>query len=521
MAGVELHIKELRERVVALLTADLSTVTDSQVLVHPNPGTGANLLCYRGFVNGKIYFGAYVAAPVSVGKEYYCNPDGTGLTEIFTQDGYFSWDAVYNAVDKKIYLAGAAVESGNQSRMAVGYIDVDPASATYNQVTLTLIVADSQGNSTGPCNVANMIYDDAENNRLILGEGAPGNTTGSSYPHGAGLWTVPKSGITDDANYVRIGEMYTTDAAWAWRDLVRFDNKWYGYGEGGASYVLESTDLLSWSAITPGTQCMRPLVSSYHGVMFMLQLNAEDWTQCRVWKYDGTAWTRITTITIGAFELTTIIESSNHKLLLATDSGDNHQWYVIDPESGSTTSVLSGITGTVRAGLTSMGDVARWNGDTLYYGISQHINPSFYLSALRSITGYFGEGYVVSDREKVLVASSTSVFVELSGAGRLKVAIGATSFRYAFAIYCEVRKTHPDTAMDAMDDLLARTIKSLGAHPKLDSYVMTSPTEEVYKCYIGQGDDAIAAYKGTIHGPNKFFRIMRIKFFVETTQNGV
>lgn len=136
---------------------------------------------------------------------------------------------------------------------------------------------------------------------------------------------------------------------------------------------------------------------------------------------------------------------------------------------------------------------------------------------------YSTAGYVVSDREKVILPSTTTVFVEFKGAGPVKKAIRLRSWRYEFHIFVGVLKADPDQAQDAMDTLLSRTIISLGAHPKLDAYTMTTPAEEVFNCYLGrEGDgDTVAPYRGTIHGSNKYFQIVRLRFFVETEQSGV
>ncbi len=137
---------------------------------------------------------------------------------------------------------------------------------------------------------------------------------------------------------------------------------------------------------------------------------------------------------------------------------------------------------------------------------------------------YPTEKYVVTDRQKVLLPSNETVYVEFDGAGCLKKAIGGESeWRYTLNIYAGVLRTDPDRSQDEMDTLLARTIKSLGAHPKLDGYNMTNPVEEVYRCGLGlTGErDTVAPYRGTIHGTNKFFQIVRLKFYVDTAQRGV
>ncbi|MFA5801520.1 MAG: hypothetical protein WC911_03495 [Thermoleophilia bacterium] len=351
--------------------------TDSLVL-DPTFAANPEELYFHGYINGKLYFGQGHAT--TAGKEWYCDPDGSNLIEIYSHTGINMWASTYSAADKKIYLAGEAIESGSQWRMAVGVIDVDPLSATYNQVTLTLIVSDSAGKATGGCNRLFMIYDDAANNRLILGEwpadtGAPKNTTGSDYPHGTGLWTVPKTSLNDDATYVRGIEIYNIDPVdGRWRSIVKFGGLYYAFFSTSEWELRSSPDLITWTKVSlgGGYDNASPVVSTFHDAMFVIRWTP--WDEPRadnkrliIYKFDGTTWTEIAALDRPDWEHSSMIETPDHNLLVFVDSGKKHYTYLVDPTTGGYKRILDYIPDNM-AHLYLTGNEGRWNGNTMYYG---------------------------------------------------------------------------------------------------------------------------------------------------------
>lgn len=134
-------------------------------------------------------------------------------------------------------------------------------------------------------------------------------------------------------------------------------------------------------------------------------------------------------------------------------------------------------------------------------------------------TAYPTEKYVISDRVKELVTSSTTVFVHWANAGPISRALNDSRWSYEFHLFLGVLRLDPDEAMTAMDLLLARTVKSAESHPAMDGYVIASK-EEVYKYQIGKNPGDIDTTRGK-DGANNYINFTRIKVFVETSQRGV
>lgn len=139
------------------------------------------------------------------------------------------------------------------------------------------------------------------------------------------------------------------------------------------------------------------------------------------------------------------------------------------------------------------------------------------LAADLAVGNYPGTNYVVTDRVKLLPASPTTVFVEFQAAGPLAINIGEICWIYEYHVWLRVKLAHPDVAMDAMDDLIYRAVKSLSAHGgNLDAY--TYDSEQVYKFRVGRDRSDIDQTRAKQDGTNNYFNFTRIKVFAETTQ---
>lgn len=117
-------------------------------------------------------------------------------TELYSNPSYRSYQSVYDYINNRLILVGKGTDASGIIRACITLIDLstDTATTIFNS-------------NTGEVNEFISVALDYANNRLLVGERASGgNTTGSSYPNGGGLWVIPLSTITDPTTWTRVYE---------------------------------------------------------------------------------------------------------------------------------------------------------------------------------------------------------------------------------------------------------------------------------------------------------------------------
>ncbi|MHB1357033.1 MAG: hypothetical protein ACYCZF_13780 [Anaerolineae bacterium] len=285
-------------------------------------------LSLLGTANGKIYmwnFGAAWGAN-NIGKILtYDTATGT-VTEIAAVTGLVSWRSAPDYANNRIYIAGERVDTATQYRMMAGFIDLT------NDTVTTYVRAD-----TGDCNEIIGFCLDAANGRLILGErSSGGDVTGSSYPNGHGIWTVPLATISNPAGWVRVHELPLTGTV---SDIIPYRGK-IVLGQSGKIKTADPSNLAVWTDTTIDAANM--IYSAYHDMIFVQDYSGP---HAALQRWDGLAWARTEYPEINNY-MGTFADGGNGRFIgwAASAYGPVYRTniYSFDPISGGAVELVAG-----------------------------------------------------------------------------------------------------------------------------------------------------------------------------------
>jgi hypothetical protein len=183
--------------------------------------------------------------------------------------------------------------------------------------------------NTGDCN--EFIGVDTDGTYLVVGERVTGgNTTGSSWPNGAGLWRIPISTYNDTGTWERKWE---DPNKYGWHQVAYFGGKWYGILNDMALNarwrLVSSTDLTTWvneldyTAQSVGQYARATLIKCGSYLVALGPHAATNTFHMHV--FNGAAWTDYDLgIAIPAYScgMYGIWDSSRQKLLIFLTKGD-------------------------------------------------------------------------------------------------------------------------------------------------------------------------------------------------------
>jgi len=118
------------------------------------------------------------------------------LTALLTHSRLAMWQQVYLKEKNKLYAFGELDDENGTQRAGVAIADLsnDTAQIVYHP-------------NTGDCNEFIGVAYDEKTKQFIVGERKGGGvTTGSNYPNGGGLWTIPLEDILNPSAWNRVHE---------------------------------------------------------------------------------------------------------------------------------------------------------------------------------------------------------------------------------------------------------------------------------------------------------------------------
>jgi len=151
------------------------------------------------------------------------------------------WGGVVDLKNNKIYIVGESDDENGVLRATLIILDL-------SSETVSIV----RHPSTGDCNELVAVALDYRNNRLIVGERQTGgDTTGSDYPNGAGLWVIPLDDPTDTSKWSRV---YEDPDGSEWRVLAIYgDELWaaQSHGNSAKNRIIKAplNDLTSWTVV--------------------------------------------------------------------------------------------------------------------------------------------------------------------------------------------------------------------------------------------------------------------------------
>lgn len=303
------------------------------IIVNPHPGA-IDECTVRAYVNGKVYWSSHrtTAGGSDLGYEYAYNTVAGTNAELSTQAGQAGWESVYNAADGLIYVGGQIYADAIAFRSAVWTIN--PVSGAVSYTALN-----AAGEATGDINEIIGILDDGT--QLVGGERGPvAGTTGSDFPNGGGVWTIPKASIGAPASFTRVYEDAATPKR-EWRFLAKYGSTYIGLliETGAGKYVLRSsTDLVTWNDDVSGMALALNDIRAamiYHvanGVVYAATVNSS--RQIEIRAYNG-SWSTLATFTnltvpaTGTVMLTLGTSGNNLILMVSEWTTYTHAIYLI------------------------------------------------------------------------------------------------------------------------------------------------------------------------------------------------
>ena len=281
--------------------------------------------------NGYLYFGQnYGGNPSLQGYIKKLKLDDLTETTIFgPHDKWAMWQAVLDNKNNKLIFVGEANDDGGTLRAGITIVDLD-------NDTATLVLHPN----TGDCNEFIGVALDYKNKRLIVGERPYGGiTTGSNYPNGGGLWSIPLDTITDPSTWSRVYE----DPDYAvWSSIAVFGDYVYAslFRNGTKSIVARAplSDLTSWSIVETSNRNDRMTYVDADDKMIAYSIVDASGNVVVKWSNDGDNWNSITVASAPSVSGADIIRIIGKYILVfiqkpeATWSTDV---YIIDTETNN------------------------------------------------------------------------------------------------------------------------------------------------------------------------------------------
>ena len=252
------------------------SISDSQ---EPNPWLVKNGFLYFGqnYGGNPDYKGYIKKLNLSTNEVTNLTPNGL--------DMWAMWQAVYDIKNNRIIAVGEVNDENGVLRAGVTIIDL--SNDAVNKITHP---------NTGDCNEFIGVALDYKNNRLIVGERVyGGNTNGSSYPNGGGLWTIPLNTITDPSTWSRVYE----DPDYAvWSTIAIFKDKVYaGIFRNGVKAVIACaplSDLTSWTVLEQSSRNDRHAMVDADDKMVAYTFVNADGKVVVKYSTDGETWNQVT-----------------------------------------------------------------------------------------------------------------------------------------------------------------------------------------------------------------------------------
>ena len=319
--------------------------------------------------NGYLYFG----------QNFGGNPNGEGyikklklddLTEttIYGPRGKWAmWKAVYDIKNNRLIAVGEANDDSGIQRAGILIINLADDTA---QLVLHP--------NTGDTNEFIGAMLDYINNRLIVGERASGGgTTGSNWPNGGGLWTIPLDTLTDPSTWNRI---YENPDGCAWKNIVYFKGLYYAslYKGGTLVKIISSSDLQSWSDVE--TSNSSTVTSGLDADDEILAYSIVDTNGNVVvkWTTDGSTWNSVTVATAPANGSAQVRIVGKYILVFIGDKdAKTTDVYIINTEDSSVNSLASGL-----AGYMAENDGYFDGQQNMYFGLSMKPDTPSYIYQL-------------------------------------------------------------------------------------------------------------------------------------------
>ena len=332
--------------------SQLYSVSDSE---EPNPWLVRN---------GYLYFGQnYGGNPENNGYIKKLKLDDLTETTIFgPRHRWAMWKAVLDNKNNRLIFVGEADDDGGTLRAGITIVDLD-------NDTATLVLHPN----TGDCNEFIGVALDYKNNRLIVGERVTGGiTTGSNYPNGGGLWSIPLDTITDPSTWSRVYE----DPDYAeWRHIVVFKDKVYAslFRSGTKSVIVSSSDLQTWNTVDQSSDPNVTLGLDADDDMIAYVVVDSSGNIVVKWSKDGSTWNSVNVTTapspaniqlriIGKYIVVLIGDTANYK----TDV------YIVDTENVTVSQIATGLAGHIGNGIGVFDGQQKF-----YFGTKTSATPSY------------------------------------------------------------------------------------------------------------------------------------------------
>jgi len=203
------------------------------VLIAPHSGYKQGVT--YAVVDGYLYWGVNYGG----GTEGYIYKTDLATLEtatLYTGNYKAEWQGV--KVGDRIYAVGEEKDSGGTFRSSIHIIN-----------TLNDNVTAVRHPDTGDCN--ELIGVDTDGEIIVAGERVGGgDTTGSSWPNGGGVWKIPIESITDPSTWERTWE---DPNHYGCVSIAYFNGKWYAMlissslEPKGRWRVISSSDLVNWT----------------------------------------------------------------------------------------------------------------------------------------------------------------------------------------------------------------------------------------------------------------------------------
>jgi len=317
------------------------------------------------------------------GRIYKYALDTGSLTEIKAIPGYAMWEGVVEYISGKIVKVGQLNDPNGVLRSGIAVIDpsTDSITTTYHP-------------NTADCNEFIGVAYDYNNNSMIVGERVYGGaTSGSNWPNGGGLWTIPAESLLDPSRWSRVYEFpnnpEVTSVA-VFRDAV-----YVGLYRGGsvAKVVRASaTNLTAWTDVeSTTTTTARPYVDAEDNMVAYGLATGGNYVVR--WSTDGSTWSSATVASADTTQETLVNVKIVGKYIFVA-IGKLSSWrtdlYMVDTSTGTVTTLQTGLNGATA-------------NKQFYYDGSQNL----YMGTAYLVSGYIGSIYKIAfDNKRVLVLNA-------------------------------------------------------------------------------------------------------------------
>ena len=262
-------------------------------------------------------------------------------TTVATVPRYASWHGVIDYVGGRVVRFGQLGDVNNALRS--GVVVIDPSKDS---------IATAYHPNTGDINEFIGVAYDHKNRRFIVGERQyGGNTTGSSWPNGGGLWVIPYDGLLDYTKWSRVYEfpnsVEVTSVA-VFKDYV-----YVGLWRAGQITKVSSAslgNLTSWSDLrTNLNPNVRPYVDAEDN-MLAIGYGTSDGKFVVEWTSDGSSWNSVN-ITPSSMDSDMLMNVKVVGKYIVVGVGKQPSWrsdlFIIDTSTASVYTLSTNLVGSI------------------------------------------------------------------------------------------------------------------------------------------------------------------------------